>query len=512
MTAQSSHSYPRTKNIETTQSLRLVLVTLWLFCMILFGGTSKPNEINILLQSAASLAVIGLSIWSLRIGFPTTLSVYASWLLLACFLLIFVQLLPLPPSIWTSFAGREFQVKMFRILAVELPWQPISLTPAATKATALALLPAAAGFLVAISSPHRARVWFAITIIACAVTGLFVGFMQQIQGPESSFYFYGNASGVISGTFGNRNFYAAQLYATIPFVAALAMVLQEKFQLPNWLVMMFSLVYVSLLIIGLAGTVSRAGTLLSMVAVLLTAAFVYRPQNWAKNRGTKRSVTFAVLGVVLLFSQVGMAAILRFAKSDLVDMRGQIYEVSWTAAKQFFPVGSGFGSFVPIYQMYETPPIMIEDYVNHVHNDWLELLLEGGGSAAVLLLAFVVLTAISMLQLCRMEFQSSARAILRAGAVVVFLLLLHAIVDFGLRTPALITIFGLSCGLVTLGRQNGAATQSSARKTTSGTTSASQRYTNATQSNTTGSFKTSKPVRSESHARPIVPVDPRAQS
>jgi O-antigen ligase len=480
--------------------------------MIVFGGVSTPNDTNLILQSLTSLGVIALSLWSLTRGVPTSLSLYAACLLLSCFLLVFIQLVPLPANIWTAFPGREFQVRMYRVLGVETPWQPISLSPAGSKAALLAFLPAAAGFLAAIASTTRDRIWFVVIIIGCAILGLFVGFMQQIQGPESSFYFYGNASGVISGTFGNRNFYAAQLYSTIPFVAALAVALQEKFRLPNWLVVLFSLVYVSLLIIGLAGTASRAGTLLSMMAVLLAAAFVYRPQNWAQNRGTKRSVTFAVLGVVLLLSQVGMAAILRFAKSDLVDMRGQIYEVSWTAAKQFFPLGSGFGSFVPVYQMFETPSIMIENYVNHAHNDWLELLLEGGIGAAVLMLALVVLYTVSVFQLFRMEFQSSARAILRAGGVVVLLLLLHAIVDFGLRTPTLITILGLSCGFVTLGRQTVSVARTGARKSTGSSTSATQTSTIPGQRATPGTFRASRPTQSESGTAPSSTAGTKKQS
>jgi O-antigen ligase len=512
MIARSSVSQQQAENSSVLHRLPLAAVGLWLFYMIVFGGVSTPNETNFVLQSLSSLGVIAISLWRLRRGFPTSLSFYAACLLLFCFLLVFVQLVPLPATIWTAFPGREFQVRMFSILGVEPPWQPISLSPAGTKAAVLAFLPATAGFLAALASTARDRIWFVMIIASCALLGLFVGFMQQIQGPESSFYFYGNESGVVSGTFGNRNFYAAQLYSTIPFVAALAVALQEKFRLPNWLVVMFSLVYVSLLIIGLAGTASRAGTLLSMIAVLLAAAFVYRPQNWAQNRGTKRSVTFAVLGVVLLLSQVGMAAILRFAKSDLVDMRGQIYEVSWTAAKQFFPYGSGLGSFVPVYQMFETPSIMIENYVNHVHNDWLELLLEGGIGAAVLMLAFVLIYAASMFQVFRLEFQSSARSVLRAGGIVVLLLLLHGIVDFGLRTPALITIFGLSCGFVTLGRQTVSVARSGARKSTGSSTSATQNSTIPGQRATPGTFRASRPTQSESSATSGSTADTKKQS
>jgi O-antigen ligase len=463
MNASIDLSTSRGETKRKANGLWTAVMCLWLFYIIVFGGVSIPNMTNFMLQSISSLGVIIVCLWNLKRGLPTALSMLGALLLLFCFVIVLAQLIPLPPNIWTSFPGREFQMRMYSILAVDMPWQPISLTPGATKEAALALLPAAAGFLLAVSSSTSERTWIAATIIGCAVIGLFVGLMQQIQGPESPFFFYGNFSGVVSGTFGNRNFYASQLYTTIPFVAALSVAAQEKYRLPNWLVAIFSLVYIGVLIIGLAGTASRAGTLLSMLAIILAAAFVYRPQNWGRNGGTKRSVTVAVLGAVLLFSQVGMAAILRLSQTDLEDLRSQIYEVSWSAAKEFFPVGSGFGSFVPIYKMFETPRIVIEQFVNHAHNDWLELLLEGGIAAAVLFALFLALYLTSTVQLLRQEFQSSNRAILRAGSVVIFLLLLHGFVDFGLRTPALITLFSLCCGFVTLGRQNAGVKRSNQR-------------------------------------------------
>jgi O-antigen ligase len=457
MTARSSVSQQQAGNSSVLHRLTLAAVGLWLFYMIVFGGVSTPNETNFVLQSLSSLGVIAISLWRMRRGFPTSVSFYAACLLLFCFLLIFVQLVPLPATIWTAFPGREFQARMFSILGVETPWQPISLSPAGTKSAVLAFLPAAAGFLVAIASTARERIWFVVIIIGCALLGLFVGFMQQIQGPESSFNFYGNELAVISGTFGNRNFYAAQLYSTIPFVAALAVALQEKFRLPNWMVVIFVAIYIGLLMIGLARTSSRAGTALSMLAVFLAATLVYRLQNWERTNTSKRGVIFAVLGAILLMSQVSMAALLRLAETDLKDIRRQIFEASWTIAKVYFPVGCGFGSFVPVYQMFETPSVVISNYINHVHNDWLELLIEGGAPAAVLMVVFLLLFTISFVQLVRLERNSADRAILRAGSCVVLLLMLHGLVDFGLRTTALLALFGICCGFCTLGSVNAIA-------------------------------------------------------
>jgi O-antigen ligase len=492
---------PSRANISTTRhGLWTMVACLWLVYIIVFGGVSLPNTINLTLQSCTSLAVIVVCLLRLRQGMPTKLSVYGSCLLLLCFIIVFAQLIPLPPAVWSSFPGREFQVRIFEVLGTPTPWQPISLTPGETKSVALALLPAAAGFLLAISSRAEERVWFALTIVCCAFLGLFAGLMQQTQGPDSSFYFYGHIAGVVSGTFGNRNFFAGQLYATIPFVAALSVAAQEKFRLPNWLIAIFALVYISLLVIGLAGTASRAGILLAMVAVLLAAAFIYRPQSGARTGGAMGFISLSVLGAVILLSQVGMAAILRLAKTDLADIRGPIFDISVLATKAFFPIGTGFGSFVPVYKMFETPGIVFESYINHAHNDWLELLLEGGAAAAVLIMFGVMLYSVAVFQLLRQEFQSSGRAILRAGAVVVLLLALHGLVDFGLRTPAMLTIFSLSCGLLTLGYQKVAMAHSNNRRTHRDAAGTSQPGKRRTQPGTGGTFTGSNSLRSDSRS------------
>ena len=58
-----------------------------------------------------------------------------------------IQLVPLPPSIWTALPGRAPVADGFRLLGQPLPWLPMSLAPARTVASLLWLLPALAVLL-----------------------------------------------------------------------------------------------------------------------------------------------------------------------------------------------------------------------------------------------------------------------------------------------------------------------------------------------------------------------------
>ena len=80
-----------------------------------------------------------------------------------------------------------------------------------------------------------------------------------------------------------------------------------------------------------------------------------------------------------------------------------------------------------------------ESYVNRAHNDWVESWLEGGlASAAVVaaLVACYLFLAYRSWRTANPNLRQVAYA--RAGSICVGLLLVHSVVDYPLRTTALI--------------------------------------------------------------------------
>jgi O-antigen ligase len=141
-----------------------------------------------------------------------------------------------------------------------------------------------------------------------------------------------------------------------------------------------------------------------------------------------------------------MAGLLRLAGTDPVsDYRAVISSVSLQTLKGFLPFGSGFGSFVPAYQLFETPATMQSSYINHAHNDWLELVLEGGLPMALVLAAFVMWFGVAVISVWR---NVESELIAKAACISASVLLLHSFVDYPLRTPALMVMFALCCGFM----------------------------------------------------------------
>jgi O-antigen ligase len=157
---------------------------------------------------------------------------------------------------------------------------------------------------------------------------------------------------------------------------------------------------------------------------------------------------------VFLIAQFGLVAILRLAATDAVsDYRTTIYAVSLSALRSVFPIGAGFGSFVPLYAMHETPSVVTAAYVNHAHNDWIELVLEGGLPMAILLVAYLAWYASATYNIWTRGRDISEDLLVKAASVSIALLLCHSFFDYPLRTPALMGLFALLNGFLACGPQ-----------------------------------------------------------
>jgi len=155
-----------------------------------------------------------------------------------------------------------------------------------------------------------------------------------------------------------------------------------------------------------------------------------------------------ILPLLIPFGLVDTAA--RFQSGSLSnDLRWQIARTTWGAALQFFPFGSGIGSFERVYQMFERSHEITNELVNNAHNDWLELLLEGGLPAGLIMGAWVIwLAGKSVSPASVAADDRSAQPLVIAASVSLWLLALHSLAEYPVRTAALGTLFAFSCALL----------------------------------------------------------------
>lgn len=430
---------------------------LWVCCTLAFlllvlavGGTPRYGSYGDTILELASLPIIFIAALQLARHRPLSIGRIVAFAICGAILVLpLLQLIPLPPVIWTSLPGRQFVVDSFAAAGIEAPWMPLSLSPPATLRGFLSLFPPLAMFLAALTLTHQERRLATLIIIAFGIASVVLGLGQIAGGPASSLRIYDvtNTYSAV-GFFANRNHYAALLYSVMPITAAWMIHLVQTQGVQKWTSVALTIVIYSSLILGLGIATSRAGIVLAMLAILASLSLAWRRPAQETRRGASKIVFIAGAVGVFAVLQFGLAGILSRLDSDpLEEGRLAIAQVTLRAAASVFPIGSGIGSFVPYYSMFEMPREIGVSYVNHAHNDWLELWLEGGVPALLVAGAFLAWLAASIGRSWK-QGESLDWLLVRAASISIILLLLHSVVDYPLRTTALAALFAFCCALI----------------------------------------------------------------
>ena len=323
-----------------------------LLCLVLGGASAAGLWANMLLQ----LLAIPIILWSLLSPPATPLSPPARRLTLLAGLvvaLIAVQLIPLPPFLWSVLPGREATVEGYRMLGVELPWLPISLAPYHSLSSALWLLPALAVLLGMLRLGFN-REWLAWSIVLIAAVSLPLGLVQVTAG--SIFYLYEISDfGLYTGLFANAAHLALLLLVALPFLVALYMGAAARARGEKAL-------YREKLIVLMALLAVVAGIILSATLVGLALAI---PVGlgclciWLRRkRRISRMWVLPIALTALAFAGVASFTSFqnRFVWEETIagpDSRHPAVGASIGAAIDFQPTGSGIGTFADIYRRYE---------------------------------------------------------------------------------------------------------------------------------------------------------------
>ena len=125
----------------------------YIFLAILFGGGGAEGPLqNGVIEAAGALLLCAVAARHFR-GEPLDSRAMAPvWLTVAILLPILIQLIPLPPGLWTALPGRETAAAVDMTIDGRLGWRPLSLDPEATRRAAAALFVPVSIMLVAASA------------------------------------------------------------------------------------------------------------------------------------------------------------------------------------------------------------------------------------------------------------------------------------------------------------------------------------------------------------------------
>lgn len=456
-----SYSYLSLTAPTITFVLSVVLLTL---AVLLGGGQGGLGDTTAQLLALILLGWLG---WlGMRGELTWRIPSWLRWLPILVLLLPILQLLPVPEIWWQAAPARAELAAQLAQVGVPAHLS-LSLNAAATERALWSLLPACALFLATATLAGGRQRALLGCLLGLAIASVVLGMAQLADGPDSVLRFYlpTNPTEAV-GFFANRNHLATLLVMALPVaITGMVWAVGERFaDRPRSLfLIMINAGAVVLLILGIALTHSRTGLLLGMLAVLgsLPIALALRRQTGA------RRVLAIVLGVAVMLSvQFALLGILQRLETDpLDDGRWKYAAITREAAQEYAPLGSGLGTFRQAYQPYEARHEPGQLIVNHAHNDYLEIWLEGGWPALALMALAGVAWLMLGITLWRRAPEAGmpghrsrlwARATWLAGS----LALLHSAFDYPLRTTANMAVFALLTAIAGSGLRVNAAHRS----------------------------------------------------
>ena len=454
-------------SLEGRKSFGVVAVALT-GCLLLGGGT-KPGFLSDVLLQLLCVPLLAIIIyrWApLDRASRGGRDAVAAFVILGFLVAIhFVQVVPLPPSVWTMLPNRQTIIQSFELISLPLPWLPISVAPELTWLALLSLLPAVVVFLGSVQLGYPDRRRMALLVLGFGAVSVLLGLLQVAQGEGSRLRpFEATNPTEAVGFFANRNHFAALVYACFVLAAAFAVsspearpksYRQKVGSITPVIKNVVLVTLVTMMILALVVARSRAG--FALLALALAGSMFLPVSLKSEGRdGGASSVLVLVSGVVLttvLVSQFALMRVLeRFDRTSTVAARIFAFaQETVEGAMAFMPFGAGVGTFVPVFAMYERTETLHAAYVNRAHNDFLEAWLEMGVAGIVLISAFVLWLLLRSAAVWSGKFAKASRSDLvlaRAATLIVALIVAHSVADYPLRTAAISGLFAFCCSLL----------------------------------------------------------------
>jgi putative inorganic carbon (hco3(-)) transporter len=428
----------------------------YLALVVLLGGASAAGfSANALLQFGGAF-LISWTLWSERIdeGLGTGTRIF----FVALAVLALLQFVPLPPGLWENLPGRKAVADGFTLAGFSLPWLSFSLDPWASLQSLVWWFPPLAVFVAmrSMQGPKSRHVILALQIIAYAMV-----VVAAIQASTGAAYIYASTNfGNGVGQFANSNHFGSFLLVTIALVAGQWIHDRDPSPRikPRFSPGLVLIAQLSPLIFGVFLSQSMACMML-LVPMLLGIALIYSPKITIRWPIVFLAGVLIVIGMVWLLTS-GVLANDLTAKSGTAGIsRGEFLATGLKILGDFSPFGSGIGTFRDLYAWYEEAGMVGTTFVNHAHNDLLELAIETGAAGLIVLVTFVWWfgrRAITIWNADRGGNPVALSATLGIAAV-----LTHSLVDYPLRTAAVSSLIALCMVIMCRSAEpTGAAAQS----------------------------------------------------
>ena len=337
-----------------------------------------------------------------------------------------------------------------------LGYAALSIAPSETRSHFLFLLASLAAFFLTLSLGRQpgARRRIVYALLAIGSFEALYGMVQYLTGWQHIFtYVKIYSRDAASGTYINENHFAGLLEMVVPFALALGLSQLESLagpgnraalgarrllgraEMPK---IVFWLTVAAFMLLALFFSFSRMGILAAICSLLWI--FGITASLWLPRRmSVALALLFALAGAWLVIWVGPGPVIKRFgALGQEAAMNGDSRLAIWRDTLGLIRrhpwLGTGLGTFPIAYTAVQTA--FLGKFVNHAHNDYLELASDLGIPAASVLFGSILSVPVRAVRRLRAIERPFDRAIALGASGSVVAILLHSLADFNLYIPA----------------------------------------------------------------------------
>ncbi|MBI5848197.1 MAG: O-antigen ligase family protein [Nitrospirae bacterium] len=433
------------RSVTETTVFRIFLGTL-IFCPLAFGTVETWS---VLVMETGVFFALALFFFSTqKPGGAGILKTPGIAPLAALLGYILLQAVPLPPALIEKLSPAAFALYRQSVWIAEPgAWTTLSLYPKGTIAEFLRLSCYAGVYLLTtqlLSDSKRLRKTVGLLAVFAAALAFF-SIIQHLM-PNGKIYWIRplTQGGSPFGPYVNRNHFAGLMGMLFPVVMALFLLSRPSSREVSFRKKVSDLIDRSIknvhLVLGFGAVVVALSIFLSLSrGAILSFCLSLSLLGFLLSRriGTRKGKLLFIATVIVIFYAVGWFGwtpvferfrAIRTLQGEISELRLDIWKDSLGMVRDFPLTGTGAGSFMHLYPAYRT--IRGEGIADHAHNDYLELLTDGGIIGIGLFAWFMAAVLIQSYQTFLKRKDPYARHLFAGAISGVAAFLLHSMTDF----------------------------------------------------------------------------------
>ncbi|MBM9519359.1 O-antigen ligase family protein [Desulforhopalus vacuolatus] len=379
-------------------------------------------------------------------------------------LFMLMQMIPLPPGIIKALSPAVWHAYSPLFQTGYEGWIPLSINRAKTLEEFFRYACYTLFYITTIQQMRSGnRIKPTLLLIIYFATGIAVlAILQQFTSHGNIYWFRHSPGGHPGGPWVNINQYAAFIEAICPFALALFLLYRPRgnsdtfrqklvtfFSSPrtNRYILLgtcFIILFSSVLV-----TLCRGGILTLTLSLIL---FTLLSGHLRKGVSRRKEILVIVALATLVFGWFGWDQVLN-ELGKTINTKGQIYDSRFSIWQDTFQIikdypwfGAGFGSYMDLNPSYRS--VVTPNMVDHAHNEYLELLTDGGILTFLFAAWFVLTVLTGGWKWLKRRHDTFARLLGIGAITAICAMLMHCIVDFNLHNGADGLYFFFLCGLL----------------------------------------------------------------